>query len=140
MEILIDTNIILDSLLMREPFSQEADKILEYCESGKVHGFLACHSLPNIFYILRKKYTTEERKDILFLLCKVFTIVGFDADMVLEAINSENFKDLEDSLQIECAISKNSDYIITRDIRGFTSSKIQALLPLEFINMVENTK
>jgi len=137
MEVLIDTNIILDNLLQREPFAESANKIIDLCESGKVQGYLACHTFPNVFYILRKEYTLEERKDILFLLTKIFTIIGIDEGMIINAINSENFNDIEDSLQIECAVNMSLDYIVTRDSKGFAYSPVQSLSPDEFLEVVE---
>jgi len=106
MEVLIDTNIVLDSLLHRQPFSQDADKIMDLCESGEVQGFLACHTFPNVFYILRKHFSVEERRDILFLLAKTFAVIGIDAEMILG---------------------------ITRDPDGFAHSPVQALPPHEFL-------
>jgi len=139
MEVLIDTNVVMDSLLQRKPFSQNADEIIDMCESGEVQGFLACHTFPNVFYILRKHYSIEERKDILFLLAKTFTVIGIDAEMILSAINSENFHDIEDSLQTECAAKMNLDYIITRDSSGFVESKIPAISPDEFLKKMKPT-
>ncbi|MCL2224404.1 MAG: PIN domain-containing protein [Defluviitaleaceae bacterium] len=137
MEVLLDTNIVLDSLLQREPFAKNADAIIDLCESGKVQGFLACHTFPNVFYILRKHFSTEERKDILFLLAKTFTVIGIDVEMILGAISAENFQDLEDSLQTECAVKMNLDFIITRDPKGFTSSQVPILSSNEFLQKMK---
>ena len=52
MRVLIDTNILLDALLGREPYFDNADKILKLCADKKIDGFMAAHSIPNIFYIL----------------------------------------------------------------------------------------
>jgi predicted nucleic acid-binding protein len=49
MVILIDTNIILDYLLTRQPFSDNADKILNLCLQQKCNGYIAAHSVTNIF-------------------------------------------------------------------------------------------
>lgn len=54
MVILVDTNIILDFLTMRQPYYDEARNIIRMCAEEQVEGYLAFHSLPNIFYILRK--------------------------------------------------------------------------------------
>jgi len=140
MDILLDTNIILDSLLQREPFARCADAIIDLCESGEIQGFLACHTFPNVFYILRKQFTIDERKDILFLLTKTFTVVGIDVEMILSAIKSENFQDLEDSLQTECAIKMDLNYIVTRDPKGFIESEVSAISPEEFLQKIKTNK
>ena len=54
MELLIDTNVVLDWLLDREPFCEQANQIMRYCVSGKLSGHLASHTVLNIFYITRR--------------------------------------------------------------------------------------
>lgn len=51
MIILADTNIALDFLTMRQPFYNDARKVIRLCAGEKVQGFIAFHSLPNIFCI-----------------------------------------------------------------------------------------
>ena len=55
MTVLIDTNVILDFLLTREPFYEAALKIVEKCASGELKGYIAFHSIPNLWYILRER-------------------------------------------------------------------------------------
>lgn len=62
MVILIDTNVVLDFLTMRQLFYDDARKVIMVCAEGRVLGYLAFHSLPNIFYILRKSHTDTERR------------------------------------------------------------------------------
>ena len=55
MKILIDTNVLIDYLIAREPYIESAKKIMRLCADKKVQGFMAAHSIPNIFFILRKE-------------------------------------------------------------------------------------
>ena len=55
MVILVDTNIIIDALANREPYADDAKRIMEKCAAREITGILAAHSIPNLFYILRKK-------------------------------------------------------------------------------------
>jgi len=57
--------------------------------------------------------------------------------MVIHAISDDNFQDIEDSLQIECAAKENLDYIVTRDLGGFNASKVPAVSPQEFLNILK---
>lgn len=54
MVVLIDTNIILDILEKHTPFYEYSSEVLSYCASGKLKGYIAFHSISNIFYILGK--------------------------------------------------------------------------------------
>lgn len=57
MVILIDTNIIIDFLMKRQPYLEDAVKIISLCTEKKVKGYLAAHTVSNLFYILRKEYS-----------------------------------------------------------------------------------
>jgi len=139
MALLIDTNIVLDWILKRQPFHQEASQIIDLCMCGKHHGYLAAHSILNVFYIIRKDLCVEERKDLTRLLCNKFEIIGIECRQILKSLDIFNFKDIEDSLQIQCAIEENLDFIITRNIKDFQYSRVKALLPEDFLAMLNNT-
>jgi predicted nucleic acid-binding protein len=53
-KILIDTNVVLDLLLEREPFVENAIALFEQIEQGKLEGYIAATTIINIFYIIRK--------------------------------------------------------------------------------------
>ncbi|MDE6128220.1 MAG: PIN domain-containing protein, partial [Lachnospiraceae bacterium] len=71
MVVLIDTNIIVDFLMKREPYAEEAIKIVELCNQKKVSGCIAAHTISNLFYILRKEFSVLQRREVLGALCKV---------------------------------------------------------------------
>lgn len=47
MKVLVDTNMIVDALIGRQPYFDNADKIIRLCADKKVHGYLAAYSIPN---------------------------------------------------------------------------------------------
>ena len=65
MKILIDTNVLLDYILLREPFAQSAQKIIDYCRQELLEGSIAAQSVADMFYILRKNIAIDERRRIL---------------------------------------------------------------------------
>ena len=75
MVILVDTNIIIDALANREPYADDAKRIMEKCAAREITGILAAHSIPNLFYILRKNFSQEERRFLLKNLCEIFQIL-----------------------------------------------------------------
>lgn len=131
--ILIDTNVLLDYLLMREPFYKEAKRIVISCVDGRVKGCIAVHSISNIFYILRKDYSIKERREVLSELCSIFDVEGIDKAKLVEALQNENFSDFEDCLQIECAKAYGAEYIVTRDAADYKASEIKAIMPKEYL-------
>ena len=73
--ILIDTNILLDYLLTREPFYEVAKEVVRTCTEGDTKGCIAAHSITNMFFILRKDYDAEERREIKMLILQILKIV-----------------------------------------------------------------
>ncbi len=135
MKILIDTNVLIDYLSGREPYFALADEIIKLCRDKKITGYMAAHSVPNIFFILRKEYNAEERRTMIKSLFGMLSVSGIDETTLLSALDRENFKDFEDCLQDECAAAIMADYIVTRNIKDFANSRITALTPDDFLNL-----
>lgn len=135
MNVLIDTNVMLDFLAKREPYFNEANTIVKKCISGEIKGYVASHSIINTFYILRKDYTPEERRKMLMKFITIVPVVGIDSNKIITSLKNSEFNDFEDCLQDQCAIECKADYIITRNIKDFKNSNIKALTPEEFNNL-----
>ena len=131
-KILIDTNVLLDYLLEREPFFEDAKEIILSCTEGKTKGGIAAHSISNMFFILRKDYNAKERREVLLNLCKIFDIEGIDKAKLISGLANEDFSDFEDCLQMECAKSYGADYIVTRNVSDYATSEVKAITPQEY--------
>ena len=137
MKVLIDTNVLLDFLLGREPYFSDADRIIKLCADQKIRGFMAAHSVPNMFYILRKAMSEETRREVLLNLCAILAIEDIDSVKVVTALKNSAFTDLEDCLQSCCAGKIKADYIVTRNIKDFDNSEVPAVLPEAFLKAVQ---
>ena len=98
MKVLIDTNILIDYISRREPYFEAADKIIMLCANEKLEGCIAAHSVMNSLYITRKEYTLEERRKILIAICRILDVVGIDRGKIINALNNDDFSDIEDCL------------------------------------------
>ena len=137
MRILIDADVVMDFILKRDTFSDEAEKVIALCVGKDIKGCIAAHTVPNLHYILRKYLTKEEKRNILLKICKVLIVVGIDVDKLISALQNDDFTDFEDCLQVECAKYFKADYIITRNIRDFRGSTVPVLEPSDFIRKFE---
>ena len=133
MRVLIDTNVILDALVGRQPYFENADKIIKMCADKQIEGYLAAHSISNIFYILRKDMTVDERRAVLINLCNILSIEDVDSAKVISALRNKEFEDLEDCLQDECASAVKANYSITRNMKDFSNSTVAAIIPEKFL-------
>lgn len=132
-KVLIDTDVILDFLFDRKPFSDDASKILSLCESKQIQGFITSIMLSNIYYLLRKTAKHEKVIESLKMLMKILDIVTTDKTCVLDALNSE-FKDFEDALQnFSAENDKEIKIIITRNIKDYKSSNLSIMEPETYL-------
>lgn len=134
-KILVDTNVLLDYLLEREPFFEDAKQVILSCTDGKTKGCIAAHSISNMFFILRKDYNARERREILSNFCMIFDVEGIDKAKLLSGLANEDFSDFEDCLQMECAKSYGAEYIVTRNVSDYAASEIKAVLPSEYLEL-----
>ena len=133
MDVLIDTNLILDVVQDRQPHSAPAKEILSRCIKKEINGFVTAHSLCDIFYILRKDLSREQRLSLVGNLCKYLAVLSeTQEDFETLALNPDT-KDLEDALQMRCAEKHNLDLILTRNIKDFASSTVPAQTPQNFL-------
>lgn len=86
MRILLDTNVLLDYFQHREGFTT-SEKILQACADNSVSGFVAAHSFPNMFYILRKFYSDEERREILTNIISLLNVAEISHSIIASALS-----------------------------------------------------
>jgi Predicted nucleic acid-binding protein, contains PIN domain len=131
--VLIDTDIILDFFFDREPFSENASKILSLCESKEIIGFVTPVIISDVYYLLRQTAKHEKVIEKLTLLISLLEVLIIDKRVVIKALNS-NFKDFEDALQNYSAEQNNEvDVIITRNIKDYRNSHLSIMLPENYV-------
>ena len=135
MKVLIDTNVVLDLLLEREPFVEPAIAVFEQIERGNLDGYIAATTITNIFYIIRK---TEGREVALAAINRLLIGLRFcavDRQTVNTAL-SLGLKDFEDSIQLACATLNQLNGVVTRDHQDFSGSKLPIYSPAELLNQL----
>jgi predicted nucleic acid-binding protein len=125
--VLIDTNIVLDFLLQREPFFQDAELLFQAIDAGQVIGYVTATTLTDIFYISRKHTrSVEQARQAVSETLTAMVICPIDRAVLESAFNS-GLVDFEDAVQIFGAVAQGLDAILTRDNKGFLSSPIPVL-------------
>ena len=135
MKVLIDTNIILDVLCKRPDFYEDSAKIFKLREVKKISGVISALSIPNIMYILRKELDADKTREILDSLMLIFSVADLKADDLKKAADMR-FKDYEDAIQSACATRIKANYIVTRNIKDFSESKVTAIKPAELLDRI----
>ena len=135
MALLIDSNVILNSLCKREPYYEAASQVIELCKTSFYSGYIAFHTLPTIWYVLRKQQIPN-RRELLLNLTDFLIVANATHQEVVDAIRNEAFVDFEDCLQEKCALSVQADYIITENAKDFIASAIPAVSATDFLKML----
>jgi predicted nucleic acid-binding protein len=129
---LIDTNVILDIALKRDPFFEHASLIFDKIDDQILEGYITASSITDIYYIASKQKDKLQARTFLLNLVQIMEVIGVDKDIVMEALEGD-IPDFEDAIQVFSAKSNSIDLIITRNVADFASSGMKALTPQEFI-------
>jgi predicted nucleic acid-binding protein len=131
--IFLDTNIIVDLIADRKPFSKYAIQLFQKAEQNEVELFTSSHSIATTHYLLKKYLGEKELREVLFDLIDYFTVIAVDEAILKKGLRS-NHRDFEDSIQILCASSiEKMDCIVTRNTKDFKTSEIPVFNPDEII-------
>ena len=133
-KVLIDSDVILDLLLDREPFGTQSEQIFESLTTERIQGYVTVAALLNIYYIVRKALGRNTALDCVRRLLETDGLEVFAVDKrhVQTALNSA-MTDFEDAVQAAVAEVAGIDMIITRNKRDFRQSPVPAVLPEEFL-------
>lgn len=134
----IDTNIIIDFIADRKPFSKAAAKLFDYSEKGKVKLFISSLSYSNIYYVVKKSTTHKEMIMVLRELEAMTETLDITKSIIKSSLSSD-FKDFEDAIQYYTAIStKKTSAIVTRDTKDYKQSNLAVLTPEEAVGLIES--
>lgn len=130
MRILLDTNIVLDVLMNREPFVEDSRRLWEAADEGAFEACIASFSLPTIHYICRRHAGRAAADAALDACLEAFEVCALCREAILAARRMGG-EDFEDDLQVACALADFVHGVVTRDRRGFTAAPIQVYTPAE---------
>ncbi|NER32937.1 MAG: PIN domain-containing protein [Oscillatoria sp. SIO1A7] len=126
MNVLVDTNVILDALLEREPFATDARSLFVAIQSKQILGYVTATTVTDIFYIVRKNRGSQIAKQAVSTILAEMEVCTVDR-RILELAVSYEMSDFEDAVQLACAIADNLEAIVTRNPQDFTNTSIPIL-------------
>jgi predicted nucleic acid-binding protein len=138
-KVLLDTNVILDIALEREPFFGDSEIILSLVELGEIEGYICASSFGDLYYIIRKDKGRDLALEFLrqiVTLCQVATVDSNAINMALTI----NFRDFEDAIKYSTAVLNNFDVIVTRNNNDFPVATPRIMTPKQLIQELTNSK
>ena len=133
-KVFVDTDIIYDLLAKRDPFYLAAARLFTLADEGKIQVFISALSLPNVHYLLSKKKSEEEAKQILRKFKILVNVTPLDEKIIDLALNSE-FSDFEDAIQYFSALQSEVEVLLTRNLKDYKKAQISVLTAQDFINL-----
>jgi predicted nucleic acid-binding protein len=149
---LLDTNVILDALLDRQPWSADAKALWQAHLNNQFAAHVTATSLTDIFHVfssvflmmelfflkekfgyISRRHAGKDRAWLAIQACldQLYVIsVGFNELQIAATLGDSDF---EDNLQIACAMTAQLDVIVTRDFSGFAASSIPVLTPQQML-------
>jgi predicted nucleic acid-binding protein len=136
MRILLDTDVILDFLLAREPFAADARAIWVACEQQRCIGYVSAITPINTYYIGRKLVGTEAARQHVADMLQILYVSAIDQAILAEA-QASDMRDFEDAVQAAAARADRLDAIITRNGDDYASASIPIMTPAEFLQTLQ---
>lgn len=131
---LLDTNVVLDVLLAREPFVHEASRIFAMVERGQAEGLLCATTLTTVGYLLGRSLPERDARAAVRRLLGLFEVAAVNRAVLDAAANSAT-RDFEDAVLSEAANQAGAERIVTRNTRDFARSPVVAVDPPEFLGL-----
>ena len=136
MSVILDTDVVLDVLLEREPYAEAAVHVFCLIEKSRTEAYLCATTITTIDYLLRRSLAKSKARDALRRLLSLFEIATVNRPVIERALESK-IQDFEDAVLKEAAQMAGADFIITRDTKDFTGSSLKVCDPDEFLALFD---
>ncbi len=136
MRVLIDTNVVLDVLLDRDPFANAAARIFAQVEESRIEGVLCATTLTTVDYLLGQALPKHKARAALQQLLNLFEIAPVNRPVLEQALISD-ITDYEDAVLEQSARLVSADIITTRNLKDFKKSSVPAMDPPQLLAVLE---
>ena len=138
MTVLLDTNIIVDVALERQPHFEASQQVLLLVEQGQIEGYISASTFGDLYYIIRRsrgREWTTEFINWLVTYCQIATV----NEAVIRIALTSNFRDFEDAIQYATAVINQLDAIVTRNPQDFPVTTPRIMTPNQLIQELTNS-
>ncbi len=126
--ILIDTDVLIDVALDREPFSDAASKLLDRLQTGPKRAFVAWHTLSNFYYLVAPSRGGSDARAFINELTR-FVAVAESGTSAIGFAAALQMTDFGEAMQVAAARACGARFVVTRNARDFRRSPIPAITP-----------
>ena len=135
MIVLVDTDVLIDLALDREPHAEAAATLFDRLERRVARAFVAWHSISNFYYVVRPVQGRANARQFILDLAE-FTDVAPTTTQSLQQAANLNMKDFEDAMQVAAALACDAEVIATRNVKDYLNSPVKAQSPAAIISQL----
>ena len=132
MRTLLDTDVILDFFLEREPFVEGATALLEANHRGEFDAYIMASTPINVFYHARKFKGIVMARQVVTILLTPLPVCPIDGPIAHAAL-SLSLSDYEDAVQHASATASGLDAIVTRNLTDYKGATLPVFSPADFL-------
>jgi predicted nucleic acid-binding protein len=136
LKVIVDTNVVLDVLLAREPFLKPAVEVFCLVEESRIDAFICATTVTTVDYLLVKSLPKSDARSALRRLISLFEIATVNRPVIERALESK-IQDFEDAVLSEAGQMAGADFVITRNIKDFSGSSLKVCDPDEFLALLD---
>jgi predicted nucleic acid-binding protein len=132
---LLDTNVILDTLLAREPSGVQAAAVWQAHEDNLFTGYICAITPPIVFYVARKQLGKQKALALITDITDTFEVCAVNKQVLQSALRL-GMTDYEDAIHAASALAEGLEFIVTSNLRDFRKSPVKAVSPVEFLKQI----
>lgn len=133
--VLVDTNVVLDVILRREPWADDAVRMLDAVSRGRVRGFVASHAITTVHYVVAKDAGRAAANTAVADLLAVLRTVPLGEAEYHRAL-AMRLGDFEDAVQAAASLAVGADFVVTRNAKDFRGAPVATRTPGEILAML----
>jgi predicted nucleic acid-binding protein len=123
LSVLVDTNVVLDLILGREPWAAEAAALFDSIAQRRHTGFIAGHSITALYYLVHRVGGAERARMAVADALQVLSVVPLQATDFLRALSME-LTDYEDAMQAVASLKAGATFLVTRNPKDFANGPV----------------
>ena len=139
MKVLVDTNVVLDVLLARQPFVKHSSEVFALVETSTIEGYLCATTVTTIEYLLSQALSDKNTAASITRLLDIFEVAPVNRAILEQALRSE-IEDFEDAVIEQSAKLVDVKFVVTRNLKDFQRSEVTALDPEELLSQISASR
>lgn len=122
--LLVDTNVLLDVILDRSPWANDAVRLLDRVAGGAARAFVAAHAVTTVHYIVQRERGRTAAVTAVSDLLELLDVVPLDSADFQRALALQ-LKDFEDAVQVAACLRAGANFLVTRNPRDFAGAPVE---------------